>query len=83
MYDGEDVNEEGDAVDKGKGTEAWLEGLILLEDDVVKDHVKGTRHEARQHGGHEPGGHWTMKKKNRMISDWRKNNIGSRVGKKT
>lgn len=56
MHNREDIDEQGDAIDEGEGTEARLEGLLLLEDEGVEEHVEGAGHDARQHGGHEPGG---------------------------
>lgn len=57
VHDGEDVDEEGDAVDEWEGAEAGFQGLLLLEDKGVEEHVESARHDARQYGGHEPGGH--------------------------
>lgn len=57
MHDREDVDEQGDAVDEGQDAEAGLQGLLLLEDELVEQHVQSTRHDAGQHGGHEPGCH--------------------------
>lgn len=57
MHNREDVDEQSDTVDEGEGTEARLEGLLLLEDEGVEEHVQGTRHDAGEHGGDEPRGH--------------------------
>ena len=57
MHDREDVDEQGAAVDEGQNAEARLQGLLLLEDELVEHHVQSTRHDAGQHGRHEPGSH--------------------------
>lgn len=56
MHNREDVDQERDAIDEGEGAEARLEGLLLLEDEGVEEHVEGAGHDAGQHGRHEPRG---------------------------
>lgn len=56
VHNREDVDEQSDAVDEGKGAEARFKGLLLLEDEGVEEGVEGARHDAGEHGGHEPGG---------------------------
>lgn len=56
MHNREDIDEQRDAVDEGKGAETRLKRLLLLEDEGAEDHVQGAGHDAREHGGHKPGG---------------------------